>query len=66
MGEDESALSEITILPDGRVYAFGITSSISALLKSLASGEGSRREQTGGAEAALPIMSRSLPREEPE
>jgi hypothetical protein len=32
---DESALSEITILPDGRVYAFGITRPIDELLQGL-------------------------------
>jgi hypothetical protein len=34
---DESDLSEITILPDGRVYAFGITRQVTELLHSLAS-----------------------------
>jgi hypothetical protein len=29
---DESAESEITILPDGRVFAFGITAPIAAVL----------------------------------
>ena len=37
MNEDESALSEITILPDGRVYAFGITCQIADLLRQLTS-----------------------------
>jgi hypothetical protein len=32
---DESDLSEITILPDGRVYAFGITRQVTELLHSL-------------------------------
>jgi hypothetical protein len=32
---DESNLSEITILPDGRVYAFGITRQVTELLESL-------------------------------
>jgi hypothetical protein len=34
---DESDLSEITILPDGRVYAFGITRQVTELLHSLES-----------------------------
>ena len=58
MDEDESMLSEITILPDGRVYAFGITESISDLLKSLVSREGSRSqqaEQAGEVATALPL-----------
>jgi hypothetical protein len=32
---DESSESEITIQPDGRVYAFGITGEIAAALASL-------------------------------
>jgi hypothetical protein len=32
---DESAESEITILPDGRVFAFGITGPIAAVLATI-------------------------------
>jgi hypothetical protein len=32
---DESAESEITIMPDGRVFAFGITRPLAALLASI-------------------------------
>jgi hypothetical protein len=32
---DESAESEITIQPDGRVFAFGITKSLATLLRTI-------------------------------
>jgi hypothetical protein len=32
---DESAESEITIHPDGRVFAFGITKSLAAVLRTI-------------------------------
>jgi len=41
---DESAESEITIQPDGRIYAFGITRQIVEVLSAIPSGdEGLRR-----------------------
>jgi len=50
---DESDLSEITILPDGRIYAFGITRSIKEILHSLQSREGALAAQ--GAVACLEV-----------
>jgi hypothetical protein len=37
--EDETALSEITILPDGRVYVFGMSRQILELLETLLADE---------------------------
>jgi hypothetical protein len=51
---DESALSEITILPDGRVYAFGITQQVADLLRSLQSREDALRRQAAAAGLAVP------------
>jgi hypothetical protein len=34
-GEDETTLSEITILPDGRVYVFGMSLQVLELLETL-------------------------------
>jgi hypothetical protein len=37
--DDETDLSEITILPDGRVYVFGMSRQVLELLENLRAGE---------------------------
>ncbi|MBI3409529.1 MAG: hypothetical protein HY040_14405 [Planctomycetes bacterium] len=43
--DDLSPLSEITILPDGRVYAFGATRPVLEVLESLRGPEGNSDER---------------------
>ena len=42
---DESTESELTFLPDGRVYAFGITRELVAVLATLPTSDPRMREQ---------------------
>jgi hypothetical protein len=61
---DESDLSEITILPDGRVYAFGITRQVVDLLKSLESRDDALRQQPASEAAERLTAARVHSREE--
>lgn len=54
--DDETSLSEITILPDGRVYVFGMSQQMLEVLQTLQSGDARlrhlleqvRRSKAGG------------------
>lgn len=51
---DESTESEITIQPDGRVFAFGITGPLAAVLATIPTGDDRMRnllERIGGLQA---------------
>ena len=45
--EDESAISEITILPDGRVYVFGLSHEVLEILGSLNDRDDRLRQRVG-------------------
>lgn len=57
---DESTASEITILPDGRVYAFGITGQIMEILEALQSREAALHQAAKKTIASDDVSLRSL------
>jgi hypothetical protein len=56
---DESAESELTIQPDGRVFAFGITSPLAAVLATIPTADDRTRRRL---ERIARLESRSRPR----
>ena len=63
---DESAESEITIQPDGRIFAFGITRPVMELLAAIPTSEARTRGRSGlpGRPPGGPGMTEDLPERE--
>jgi hypothetical protein len=60
---DESAESEVTIFPDGRIYAFGITPTLVELLATIPMKDDRARQLLG--RLGAPVIAGSPEKEEP-